>query len=154
MSWPDTIVLTKINLVVGDYFKVISGVFMTYTKKATELIAWLRSKSWVLALLREIQKGICLANGSNIKILSVICAVITRWTAHYLAFRCLLDLKQTLEILVSHKKEAPNGLKIIVAGNATSRKKGSEIIKIIEDSLFWHTILRFVTTDEYLDEYY
>ena len=154
MSWPDTIVLTQINLVVGDYFKVISRVFTTYTKKATELIAWLRSKSQVLALLHEIQRGICLANGSNIKILSVIHAVITRWTAHYLAFHRLLDLKQTLEILVSREKEAPNGSKIIVAGDATSQKKGSEIIKIIEDSLFWHMILRFIATDEYLDEYY
>lgn len=120
VSWPDTIIPTQINLIVGDYFKVVSGVFTTYTKKATKLIAWLRSKSRVLTLLHEIQRGICLMNGSNIKILSVIRAVITRWTAHYLAFQRLLDLKQTLEILVSHKKEAPNGSKIIVAGDPMS----------------------------------
>ena len=51
--------------------------FTSYTKKATELIAWAHGKSHVLVLLHDIQKAICVANGSKIKVLSVIRAVIT-----------------------------------------------------------------------------
>ncbi|KIK96853.1 hypothetical protein PAXRUDRAFT_10540 [Paxillus rubicundulus Ve08.2h10] len=67
----------QINLVVGDYFKVISVVFMKYTKKATELIMWLGSKTRILALMRDIQKAVSMANGSKTRILSVIQAVLT-----------------------------------------------------------------------------
>ena len=50
---------------VGDYFKVSEAqVFVTCTKHATELITWLQSKTQVLAMLRDIQKGINLANPS------------------------------------------------------------------------------------------
>ncbi|KAG1724673.1 hypothetical protein EDB19DRAFT_1834081 [Suillus lakei] len=69
----------QINLVVGDYYKVPStSQFLQYTKKATDLIAWLRSKTMVLAMLRDVQKALNLANPSRTKrVLSVIHAVLT-----------------------------------------------------------------------------
>ncbi|KIK79925.1 hypothetical protein PAXRUDRAFT_159978, partial [Paxillus rubicundulus Ve08.2h10] len=66
------------------------------------------------------------------------------WTAHYLAFQHLLDLKLVLEMLVTQEKEAPRESKIIVMGDTVAHKKGTDMIAIIEDPVFWHTILRIV----------
>ncbi|KAL0064720.1 hypothetical protein AAF712_008266 [Marasmius tenuissimus] len=44
----------QVNLIVGDYFKVNKG-FLQYSKDTTELIGWLQSKTYVLALIRQIQ---------------------------------------------------------------------------------------------------
>ncbi len=71
---------SQINLIVGDYFKVNGG-FLIYGKKVTEVITWLRSKMFILALLHEAQLEHGLSNP-----LAVIHAVLTHWTAHYLAF--------------------------------------------------------------------
>ena len=74
------------------------------------------------------------------KILSVIQAVITCWTAHYLAYCQLLDLLYTLQILARHEREC-NKPRIIVGG-AASRRKASGMLSIIEDPLFWHTLAK------------
>jgi hypothetical protein len=71
--------------------------FLKYSKEASELIAWLRSKSYVLALIRKTQ----LENG--LRVLAIIRAVLTRWTAHYLAFSCLLEVAGTLRILANQE---------------------------------------------------
>ena len=42
------------NLIVGDFFKSDTE-FLQYTNKATELIGWLWDKTYILALLHEIQ---------------------------------------------------------------------------------------------------
>jgi hypothetical protein len=70
---------------VGDFFKS-DAEFLQYTDKATELIGWLQGKTYVLALLREVQRT------NSLRILTVIRAVLTRWTAHYLAYRHLLEI--------------------------------------------------------------
>lgn len=69
----------KINLVVGDFFESHSTLLSTSTY-ADELITWLQSKSQVLALLC----GKC--RELRLNVASVLRAVITRWTAHYLAY--------------------------------------------------------------------
>ena len=73
------------NLIVGDFFKSDTE-FLQYTDKATELIGWLRGKTYILALLREVQQT------NSLHVLAVIRAVLTRWTAHYLAYRRLLEI--------------------------------------------------------------
>ena len=57
---------------VGDYFKSKAEI-LVYTDEASDLITWLRSKTLVLALLREVQQA--LPGNKNIK--AVICAVLT-----------------------------------------------------------------------------
>ncbi len=76
---------SQINLIVGDYFKVNQG-FLKYSTLATELITWLRSKTFLLVLIWEVQKE------KGLQVITVIQAVITRWTGHYLAYRHLLEL--------------------------------------------------------------
>ena len=66
------------NLVVGDYFGDQKEL-IPWTKQATELIGWLCSKSLVLTMLHKVHKQ------AGLPALSVLRAVLTRWTAHYMA---------------------------------------------------------------------
>jgi hypothetical protein len=75
----------QINLVVGKYFKSNAGV-LKYANKATQLIAWLRSKTLILAMLHKVRIA------TNLSPLAVIRAVLTRWKAHYMAYWHLLEL--------------------------------------------------------------
>jgi len=97
----------------------------------------------VLSMLRDIQNALNTANPSQTRrVLSVIRAVLTCWTAHYLAFRRLLDLRITLDILVKQERERGNDAKI-VTGDAASRRKAKEMIELIDDPLMWHTLARY-----------
>jgi hypothetical protein len=106
---------------------------------ACELIGWLRSKTYVLAHLREVQ----IRNGKIA--LAVIRAVLTRWTAHYLAFKRLLELQHPLRALVNHDAMAPPDQLILnpPGGTTANKRKAREMIAIIEDSGFWHSLARY-----------
>jgi len=129
-----------VNLVVGDYFK-IETIFVTHSKSACELITWLRSKTSVLAHLRDVQ----VRNGKQP--ITVIRAVLTRWTAHYLAFRRLLELRISIQALVLEDTLAPDDQKIIIpqGSSAANRKKAREMMTVIEDGSFWHSLARYET---------
>ena len=127
------------NLVVGDYFKV-ETIYVKHSKSACELISWLRSKTSVLARLRDIQTQ------SGTRPLSVIRAVLTRWTAHYLAFRRLLELRLPLRTLVTQDAMAPPALRILnTSGSSAANKKTLEMVAIIEDGAFWQSLVRYET---------
>jgi hypothetical protein len=75
---PDNILkqCSQINLVVGDLFKSNSSL-LSESASADELITWLQSKS---QLLRDQYQELRLGTTSVIR------AVITQWTTHYLAY--------------------------------------------------------------------
>ncbi|KAH7919498.1 hypothetical protein BV22DRAFT_1090514, partial [Leucogyrophana mollusca] len=134
----------QINLIVGDYFKApVVTIYKDYTKKATELITWLRSKTIVLSLLRDIQVALN-QSAQRHRVLSVIRAVLTRWTAHFLAFRRLLDLKWALDILVKQENDRGPGEKKIITGDAAARGKAREMFALIDSPLFWQITTRTV----------
>jgi hypothetical protein len=64
---------------VGDLFKAKDD-YGQYGDLAQELITWLHSKTYVLALLHELQMS------TMGKTLSIIRTVLTRWLSHYLAY--------------------------------------------------------------------
>lgn len=103
---------------------------------ANELITWLRSKTIVLALIRDIQVN----TGSAL--LAVIRAVLTRWTAHYQSYKRLLELHTALVVLVSSEAARPLDKKMIVTGDAKARARSASMLEIIENSNFWHAIAR------------
>ena len=109
---------------------------------ACDLISWLRSKTLVLARLRALQEE----NG-RVPALTVIRAVLTRWTAHYLAFRRLLELQPTLRALVSHDALLPNDQKVICPSGSTAanKRKAREMVEIIDNTSFWHSLARCET---------
>lgn len=98
---------------------------------AQELITWLRSKTQVLALLREIQMATI---GRTVAILR---AVLTRWLSHYLAYRRLLEVRPALELLIT-KHES----RLLSSGNRTVRKKTETAIATITNATFWHAMAR------------
>lgn len=96
-----------------------------YADMAAEVITWLRSKTLVLSLLH----------------LAVLRAVITRWTAHFVAFRRLLALKKDLlAVIYNDNTKAPND-KLIVIGDAKAKAKATKMINIIKNDTFWYAIL-------------
>ncbi|KAG1770536.1 hypothetical protein EDD22DRAFT_843204 [Suillus occidentalis] len=68
------------NLIVGDLFKAKDD-YGQYGDLTQELITWLRSKTYVIALLCELQMS------TMGKTLTIIHAVLTQWLSHYLAYR-------------------------------------------------------------------
>jgi hypothetical protein len=127
----------KINLVVGDYFKSETSV-LAFADQAMELIAWLRSKTQVLALLREVQARF----GDGIAVKAVIRAVLTRWTAHYQAYARLLDLCSVLMMVVDADERLLEKDRRVVAGDAKSKKKATGMVELIRNDTFWRALLR------------
>jgi hypothetical protein len=119
--------LRQINLVVGDIFTSNSDL-LKYTDLAAELITWLRSKTFVLGKLPY----------------AVLRAVLTRWTAHYNAYRRLLDLYIPLKFLVDHDARHPGSenerQRILITGNKKAQEKAEAMVRIIRDPLFWHKL--------------
>jgi hypothetical protein len=69
---------------------------LKYADKAMELITWLRSKTLILAMLHKVRAD------ANLIPLAVIRVVLTRWTAHYMAYWRLLELQPTLESVIAN----------------------------------------------------
>lgn len=101
-----------------------------------ELITWLRSKTYILALIREVQ----LANGQ--RTVAILRAVLTRWTAHYIAYCRLLDVSHTLKLLVQQDEMCPTLEQRLVTGDKKSRDKAQLMVRLIKDEHFWSAILR------------
>jgi len=121
---------------VGDFFNS-DAEFLQYTDRATELIGWLRGKTYVLALLRDIQLTNCLS------VLAVIHAVLTQWTAHYHAYRRLLEIRLSLQILVENDEKLELRKQQLLLGNASARKRSWKNIMVIKNSAFWHALARY-----------
>jgi hypothetical protein len=94
---------------------------------------WLRSKTYILAQLKS---------GKQARIL--IRAVLTRWTAHYLAFSHLLELQYPLQALVTCDAMAAPNEQILIpsSGTSASKKKAAQMVNLIESGAFWHVLAR------------
>ena len=95
---------------------------------ATELIAWLRSKTRILSHLP----------------LAVLRAILTRWTAHYTAFVRLLTLSSDLIILANKDLSmSPQDLAargVMITGDRPAQVKARKMVAIIKDPVFWQKI--------------
>ena len=112
---------------------------MDYADKATRLITWLRSKTLVLAMIRKVRAD------ANLTSLSVIRAVLTRWTAHYMAYQRLLKLQPALESVVANDAmQSRDEDKTVITGDAKAKRKSCQMVAIIKDSLFWHSLRLFL----------
>lgn len=127
----------QVNLIVGVYFKS-GAAFVEFADKADDLITWLRSKTFVLALLRETQEQ------SGKTALTVIRPVLTHWTAHYCAYDRLLTLRPFLLILIKMDKQHLDSQ--IITGKRAARDKASKMVDLIESGQFWHALARYVYT--------
>ncbi|TFK24427.1 hypothetical protein FA15DRAFT_592446 [Coprinopsis marcescibilis] len=105
----------------------------------SSLITWLRSKTLLLGLICS-----AYAQHNNGKTKSILRAVLTRWTSHYLAFNRLLELQQTLDLVVLQDAMKPADQKLIVIGDAAAKNWAKKMIEIIKDSSFWLGLVRVV----------
>lgn len=130
----------QINLIVGDYFKVANSMLFAFTTKANDLISWLRSRPQIIGTLHSIQQR------ANLRALTIIRPVSTRWGSHYLAYRRLLQIKTALTLLVESDSSKPPPHQLLIKGDARAKAKAREMISIIQDSdnSFWNAILMVV----------
>ncbi|KAI0762362.1 hypothetical protein C8Q74DRAFT_1206355, partial [Fomes fomentarius] len=115
--------------VIHDYFKADTDIFV-WTKQADEVIHWICSRNYLLALLLDIQKQL-LGNHGPPK--TVMRGVLTRWTSYYLAYCRLLELQPVLLTLA-------NDNWIYLSGSADSHEKTRTMIPILRNGLLWHNV--------------
>lgn len=137
-DWNDQLNL-QINLIVGDFLKAQDPSFGAFQEMAADLITWLRSKTYLLAKLRECQIGLGMAA------LAIIRAVITWWTAHYLAYSQLHEVRPALQALISRDeardpRTSPES--DIITGDARAKAKAQKMVEIIKNGDFWATLER------------
>ena len=128
----------QVNLIVGDYMKCQAPMLL-YGEKATELITWLWSKTYVLALLQVIQ----INNHINPPPFGDL-SVILQWTAHYLAYTCLLELRPSLLQLVERNDREPNPANKPLTHDPRGRAKAQSMIDLIRDEGFWFYSWRYM----------
>lgn len=125
----------QVERVVIDYFAVKTDIFF-WTKQADEIIAWLRSRTYLLGLLNKVQLQLPGA-ASRGPPKTVIKGAPTRWTTMYLSYKRLLELKLALEHLALHPE-------LNASGNRDSRQKTEDMLNRLKSSLFWHNLARYV----------
>ncbi len=124
----------QINLIVGDYLSLRID-FLTCLPKAFSVIKWMNNHSRALGIFRREQLQ------TFSKILALILPVITRWTAHYLSLRRLLDIE--LPMRTCWMKFS--GVMIECAGpKADVQQKARDIQDIVGDPQFWAQVKKYV----------
>lgn len=120
----------------GDLLKSKDAVLDCCVEQAEELITWLRSKRQIPSLISEAQDRL------NRSPKAVIRAVITRWTAHYCAYRRLLELKLALENIADAELRLPDSQRQLIIGDARAKEKATNALSTIQSGLFWHNLAR------------
>lgn len=69
---------------------------------------------------------------------TIIRAVLTRWTSHYLAYRCLLELRRSLEVLIEEDEALEENQ--LITGNTAVQVKATEMIGYLKNDSFWAAI--------------
>ena len=82
----------------------------------------------------------------NKPVFAVLRIVITRWTAHFLAYRRLLELRQSLGFIVIQEENQPDNEKLIIKGKREAKDHSRKMMKLIQNTFFWHSLARFVLT--------
>lgn len=87
----------------------------------------------MLGLIRELQNG---------RVSAVIRACLTRWLAHFCAFRRLLALQPALQAMVTRDRALPSSQ--IVTGKKAAKDKAGAMCQLIMSNSFWVSIERYV----------
>ena len=121
-------------MVVRDYFKSVNTDILSWTKIADEIIRWLRSRPYLLALLREVQLSLPTHRPGELP-LSVVRGVLTRWTSIYLAYRRLLRLRTALMVFIEDSR-------LFDSGTPESHAKTRQMVDELRKPLLWHHLSR------------
>lgn len=122
----------QINLIVGDYLG-LKIPLLDCVPKALAVVKWTNSHSRALGLFNSEQ----LTTPPNRSILALILPVITRWTAHYLSLRRLLDVEIPMRAVWLKCRQ---GLIDSAGRKAEAVEKAKKIEAIVIDPLFWSKV--------------
>lgn len=86
---------------------------------------------------------------NNVK--AIIRAILTRWTMHYQSYRRLRELRTTITMVVDMDEAQPETLRRVIAGDARSKTKAREMIRLIKDLHFWHALALYVNFRNFRD---
>jgi hypothetical protein len=120
----------QINLIVGDYLGLRVD-FLSCVPKALQVVKWMNNHSRALGLFCREQLQ------TFNKTLSLILPVITRWTAHYLSLRRLLEVEIPLKSSWMKYGQEMIGC---AGPKADVRQKAHDIMAIVEDPQFWKSV--------------
>lgn len=120
----------QINLIVGDYLSLRIP-FLECVPRAMELIKWTNNHSRALGIFRQEQMS------TYGKVLALIRPVITRWTAHYLSLRRLLEVD--IPMKTAWLKHSDKML-ACVGPKADAQAQAMSIKEIVEDHQFWYQV--------------
>ena len=112
---------------------------MQFVDLADDLITWLRGKTSVLALISDACKSL----GGDTTASSVLRAVITRWTAHYLAYQRLIALHPALMTVVTSDaaRSQLNCASKLITGNPAARAKAERMVQAMTNNEFWESLV-------------
>jgi hypothetical protein len=128
----------QMNLIVGDFLKLRIDCLQCVTQ-AVEVVKWFNNHSRALGLLRQEQVI------TYHKVLALILPVITRWTAHYLSSRRLLEVSTAIRACGLRHKET---LLLCAGPKAEARAKATSVIAITQDNVFWTRLAKYVLSSE------
>ncbi|KAF9041598.1 ribonuclease H-like domain-containing protein [Panaeolus papilionaceus] len=118
-----------------------------YTVKVYDTTIERKTAENLLVQMREVLKTLerdweKYRESRNKQLLSVIRPVPTRWTAFFLAYRCLLELRPTLlDIFQDQRNDNPE-IAALIPRDRAGREKAEAMIKLMDDALFWHALAR------------
>ncbi|KZP27364.1 hypothetical protein FIBSPDRAFT_948639 [Athelia psychrophila] len=130
----------QFQLILGDYFKVYPYA-AEITEQATAIIAWINNHGKVRTIFDDTQKRISLGRTGRTTILSYLCANLTRWTTHCIAFLRLTQVRLALSSAVVEMRPAIIKAQVGVATAAEGRRLTADAEKhcdLIEDPSFWN----------------
>ena len=133
-------------MILGDYFKEYPyGALIT--EQATDLIAWINNHGKVRSIFDAAQKRISLGRTGKAVILCYLCANLTRWTTHCIAFMRLLLVKLALQTAVIEFRPAIIKAQVGVATSSDGRRLAADAeahCDLIEDHSFWNGLEQVV----------
>ena len=113
-----------------------------FADQASDLIAWLRSKTLVLVLLREVQASMPGATIRDIK--TIVRAVLTQWTMHYQSYRRLRELHSVIVMVVDLEEKWSEQQHLVITGDTNAKIKARRMVQLIKDQNFWHALTMYV----------
>jgi len=97
----------------------------------------LRKKNQILGLIKEV------AARNRRQAVSVIRPVPTRWTAYFLAYRRLLELRVILELIVAEDAAKALEHRQVIIGDRDAQSTARKMVECIKDGFFWNSLARF-----------
>lgn len=127
----------QMNLIVGDLYKK-NGPCYRDIVLILEVIGFLRARSAIIGLIKEE----CIRQ--NMRPLSIIRPVETRWTSYLIAGQRLKELEPIIKIVLLSDARKADKDKIIITGTRAQKEKANKIANTLNNPDFWATVNRCV----------